>query len=475
MTVTADTDRVGEREGREPHDQEASHGSLEWATELAIAFGVLWLTYLLAKTAGWNGPPTTPTSTRVWPFYIDPLDTRTVWTARAFVPLAGMLPVLIVLRRWFERGGIGWLLALVGTAYIVQLGCGVERHGVGGLSRTFARPLEYWQDTRYVNGTFLADFPEVGGRLSQHGETHPPGFPLLLAAIRSAGATDPKWAELACSLATPFAALAFFGMARRLTNERTARFAVPLFLFASSVTAFTIMSMDVVVMMLAALSLYGFSRALDGDGWGGLLWGVSLAAASLCTFTALMLVVTFAALIARRWHDTQSLTWFPLVWGPAAFLVSYGVLIGAFGYRPFHVLAASLRAFALSDDSQFRSRSLALLGNPVAFLGALGLPLAGLAARSIGGMVRRVGQRRARSMTLLMAAALLPPAICTLIGKPRGEVEHVFLMFVPMTILAASSAARQWYGRSDDWVWKLAVPCLILQSILVEIFVETYW
>jgi hypothetical protein len=48
-------------------------------------------------------------------------------------------------------------------------------------------------------------------------------------------------------------------------------------------------------------------------------------------------------------------------------------------------------------------------------------------------------------------------------------------MFVPMMILAASSAARQWYGRSDDWVWKLAVPCLILQSILVEIFVETYW
>ena len=47
---------------------------------------------------------------------------------------------------------------------------------------------------------------------------------------------------------------------------------------------------------------------------------------------------------------------------------------------------------------------MALLGNQIAFLGALGLPLTGLAARSIGGMVRRVTQPHERSITLLSRA-----------------------------------------------------------------------
>src|SRR5438552_5460186 len=171
----------------------SQHHWLRSATyEIAFAFIGLALFGLIGDATGWKGVPRTSTSTRLWPFYIDTWDTRTVWTARALLPLIAIVPVLLVLRMWFRRGGIRWLFALVGAAYIVQVGCGVERYGVAGLSHTFTRAQEYWQDTRYVNRTFLADFPEVGGPLSQHGQTHPPGFPLILAAIRYGGATDPK-------------------------------------------------------------------------------------------------------------------------------------------------------------------------------------------------------------------------------------------------------------------------------------------
>ncbi|HZS38203.1 MAG TPA: glycosyltransferase family 39 protein [Polyangia bacterium] len=450
--------------------------------EVVLAAAALIFFAWLGAITGWKGAPKTAISTAVWPFYFDTWFPQAVWTWRALAPAAAFALAWWPLRQFAAGDRRPWIFAaLVAGAYAVHLGCGIERHGVErGLSFTFSRGQEYWNDVHWVGAGFLARFPEVGGRLSQHGATHPPGLVLVLAAIVALGAKSRVAAELACSFACVLAALPLYGAARRLTDETTARFATILFLFACSVTAFAVLAMDSVTMLLAALALYGLARALDGDALGGALWGLALAAATLCTLTAFTLGLTYAVVIAARWSELRAdrRRWLALALGPAAFLGFYGVLALGFGYRPFHVFDFCWRAFAASDDAR-RSPAIALVGNPVAFLGSLGLPLTALCARSIAGAARRLARRTefstAMATVALVLAAALPPAVCTLMGKPRAEVERIYLLFVPPMALAAAACARRWYARDERWLTWFAAPLLVAQSILVEIFFETMW
>jgi hypothetical protein len=136
-------------------------------------------------------------------------------------------------------------------------------------------------------------------------------------------------------------------------------------------------------------------------------------------------------------------------------------------------MATCWRRFTESDD--FHRPAVALLGSPVAFLGALGLPLAGLAGRSIAESVRRYIRGEELETVMLVAAAVAPPLACTLRGTPRGEVEHVYIQFVPMLAIAVAAAARRYYARGVRWLTHFAVPLLVLQSVLVEVYFETYW
>src|SRR5439155_17304663 len=144
------------------------------------------------------------------------------------------------------------------------------------------------------------------------------------------------------------------GAARRLTDEPTARFAAILFLFACSVTAFAVLAMDSVTMLIAAVALYGFARALDGDAAGGALWGLALGAATLCTLTAFTLALGYGVVLVARWPSLRGdrRRWRALALGPLGFVAFYAVLALGFGYRPFHVFDFCWRAFAASDDAR---------------------------------------------------------------------------------------------------------------------------
>src|SRR5437763_11161346 len=130
------------------------------ALEITCAFVALTVAAAVGAAAGWRQAPPVPTATRIWPFYIDPSDTTAVWSIRALVPLLAIAPAVVLVHRWLRRGGSGSLIALVSTAYVFQLACGVERYGIAGLSHTFLRGQEYWHDVRYVSRGYLAMFPD---------------------------------------------------------------------------------------------------------------------------------------------------------------------------------------------------------------------------------------------------------------------------------------------------------------------------
>src|SRR5262249_31608295 len=162
-------------------------------------------------------------------------------------------------------------------------------------------------------------------KLSQHGLTHPPALTVFLYWLQTWLHADTKLkAEVWCSVFSALTAMPLYGAARRLAGENAARMAVPMLLFCCSINAFAVLSMDTATMLLSAIALYGFARALDGDPLGGALWGVAFAIASLCTFTALTLSLSWGLILWVRLHRTppgrRRKVLLALALGPIAFL-----------------------------------------------------------------------------------------------------------------------------------------------------------
>jgi hypothetical protein len=363
------------------------------------------------------------------------------------------------------------------SAWLFHLALAIAHLGLAhAFTDTFTRQgLEYWQDVPLVGHGFLAHYPDIPG-LSVHSSTHPPGLALLLAGVHAIGFRDPAPAELLCSTFAALTAFPLYGAARRLGGEAAARMAVALFLFACSVNAFAVLAMDTATMLFAAVALYGFTRALDGELAGGLLLGAGLFAASLCNFIALLLPLTYLLLLAARWRGERRVV-HALFVAVGVFFGGYALLRIGFRYHPIDTFRKCYETFKNPNLSMdvLRSKKGSKIGSPLEFVGALGLPLGAMVFRAIGGAVQRLARRHDIVTALIVLAGAAPWVLGAALGRPRGEVEHSYLLFVPMVVIAASIAASQWYERDDRWVRWLALPCLAAQSILVEIYLSTYW
>ena len=442
-----------------------------------ILFALLLLAAAwLAGQAGWNGRPRTVASSLFWPFYVDTWFIPAArWSWRALLPLLAMAALWPILRRWLE-GNRGLVLLLVGV-WIYHLAVGLVRHGYpDSFTFTFQRPQEYWWDVHLVKPGFLAKFPDL--RLSQHGGTHPPGVTLFLAAIQKLGFTSMMAAELACTPLAMLGALPLWGAAKRLVSPRAndsdeiARWAVVLYLLGCSITAFSVLSMDMLIVLLGTVALYGFARILDGELVGGVICGLALAAATLCSFLSLTLPISWAVILWASRGRMKRAQWLAIATSVATFLGFYGILWAAFGYRPIHVFQVCVDALAKSDD-RARSRARALIGNPIAFFGSLGIAFTGLLAHAVWATIQR--RKQLDDLGWLVVAALLPVVFNTSLGLPRAELERIYMPFIPLCAVAAAAAARRWFDRDRTWLTHVAAPLFVIQSILIDTLYETYW
>src|ERR671915_1156712 len=245
---------------------------------------------------------------------------------------------------------------------------------------------------------FLDTFAEVGTSLPVHAIGHPPGLLLTLHWLGIDGA--PGMAALtigAGALAIPLT----YVLARELLDEERARGAALLYVFAPSAVLYGATSADALyatVALAAAIPLAVAARspaargALPSGATAGTLpsraaagalpsGAAALAVASFFSYANLAIGAWATLLVAQR-AGLRRAVQVALVCG-GVLAASYAVLHLATGYDPVGVLRATESVYREGIASR-RPYEFWLFGSPVAFLCALGLPIAWFALRSAG-------------------------------------------------------------------------------------------
>lgn len=297
---------------------------------------------------------------------------------------------------------------------------------------------------------FLDTFAEVGTSLPVHAIGHPPGLLVTMHALGIDGA--PGMAALTIGVGALSIPLAYL-LGRTLMDERRARVATLLYVFAPSAILYGATSADALyatVALAAALPLARAARGREGRVGAG---AVALAFASFFSYANLA-VGAWATLLAWQRSGVRRAALIAAACG-VALLGFYLLLHLATGYDPVGVVEATESVYRAGIASR-RPYEFWVFGSPTAFLVALGLPIAWFALRSAG-----AGDAAARALlAVLVTAAVL--------GFTKAETERIYLYLVPLACLAAAASLPE--RRLG-----IVLGALAAQALLTELLFYTVW
>lgn len=324
-------------------------------------------------------------------------------------------------------------------------------------------------------GAFLAGFTEDLRSYPIHVQGHPPGPVVLAWALDRAGLGGAGWLALLALAGWGTAVAVALVATRAVAGEAAARRAAPaLVLLPGAVWAGT--SLDALFAgMIAGATALGVLAATRRSTRLAAAAGVTAGAALLCSYGAVAAlavpVVAGAVLAAARTPvagdgtrrgpsgaatpSGEAVAGVGAVLGLAA-VAGVGAVLGlaaAVGFRWPDGLQATGAAYWDGVAARRPAAYLTLVGNPAALALATGPAVAAGLAATLARL------RTAWRPALLPAAALGAVLVADLSQLSRGEVERIWLPFVPWLALAAPGDRRGWLACQ-------AGVALVLQTVL---------
>ncbi len=372
--------------------------------------------------------------------------------ARYAIPLAERLRWRTLLLVSYAAG-LAWLLALA----LVD--------GESGITRVPAHGYEYLVTARNVDDVpaMLAEFTDrIPGSHPRNWVTHvaghPPGALLFFVALVRVGLGGDLTAGLAITVVAASTAVAVLVTLRVLGAETVARRAAP-FLVLGPAAVFMAVSADAVFAAVAAWGLAVLAVAatrttpLAAVAWS-LLAGLLLGSCVLLSYGLVLLgPLAVAVLVAAR-------SWLPLPVVALAALVPV-LTVAAYGFawwEAYPVLTDRYWAGIAAD----RPASYWLWGNLAALSFCAG-PLLGAAL----GHLAVLRDRADRAVLLLVGAAALTVVVADLSRMSKGEVERIWLPFVPWLLIATGLLPERWRR------WGLGLQ--VLTAVAVQQMLYTSW
>jgi hypothetical protein len=354
-----------------------------------------------------------------------------------------------VARRWLPAAAglaaAGWTLALAAA------------DGWSAVTAPLTTRHEYEPFAARVDGLgeLLRHVAERSGGLPVHVQGHPPG-PLVLAwLLDRAGLGGAGWLGALCIAGWGTAVAAALVALRALAGDRTARRAAPaLAVLPAAVWAGT--SLDALFAGLAGAGLaLATLAAVRGSAGRALGAGIVLGVALLFSYGAALMVAAAAIVMALAPRAVPTVRHGRRLLAPlaAGVLLPLGLARMLAGFSWIEGLQATGHAYWSGVGRQRPAGYLALVGNPAALALATGpAVVAGLAA---------LPRAAHRSAALLPGAVLGAVVLANLSQMSRGEVERIWLPFVPWLALAAPGDRRRWLAAQ-------AGLALLLQTTLVS-------
>jgi methylthioxylose transferase len=352
-------------------------------------------------------------------------------------------------------------LAALGLGLALRLALGMARRGADGLWAVYqlgnheaaSEYLPALPAFEFGTRFFLDTFAEIGTSLPVHAIGHPPG---LLVTMHWLGIDT---AEGMAALTIGVGALSIplvYLLARTLLDERRARVATLLYVFAPSAVLYGATSADALyatLAMLAALPLAHAALARHHPAGATATGGGALALASFFSYANLA-IGAWATLLAAQRAGLRRAARLAIACG-LALAASYALLHLATGYDPIGVLRATESVYREGIASR-RPYEFWLFGSPVAFLCALGLPIAWFALRS-------AGARYAPAVALVAVVI-----VAAVLGFSKAETERIYQFLVPLAcVSAAASLPARWLP--------LTLGALAVQALAIELLLYTVW
>ena len=340
-----------------------------------------------------------------------------------------VIPIVVALIvGWGARSRyrLTWRFFLV-TAALASLLWGVSLAAVGpaNLTDPLERHTDYLANLPLIDGVgeFVDGYADDLDSYTVHAEGHPPGALLFFWGLDRIGLGGAGAAAALILIAAASVVPAALLSVKEIAGEDLARRAAP-FLVLTPAAVWMVTSVDALFMALGAWGIWFMTLAMKRTGRrsdvsavaSGTVFGAGLFMSY--GLVPLGLVVIALAIGLRRVR--------PLIVGGCA-LIAVAVLFAAAGFWWFDGLAATLERYAAGVAMQ-RPYSYFVIANLAALSLALGpAVLAGL------------GRLRNRGMWILCGGALAAVAVADLSGLSKGEVERIWLPFVPWITLAAAS------------------------------------
>lgn len=325
--------------------------------------------------------------------------------------------------------------------------------GVDSLTAPLLGRHDYLAVATSINSprTFLESFTADITRLPVHVQGHPPGMVLLLWILGRLGLGGAGPASALVIVAGASTVPAALIVVRELAGERTARAASPFLVFVPA-ALWIATSADAlyagVGAWFVALLVLASGRRGSRSVTLGLAGGVLFGAALFLTYGAVPLALIAATVCAVR-HRPGPLT------GGTVGALTVIVVFGAAGFWWPDGLSATLDAYG---NGVSRNRPLAYFA--VANLAAFAIALGPASALGLAAL-------RDRRVWLVVGGALVAVAAADLSGWSKGEVERIWLPFVPWVVISACALRKE-----------LSRPALALQvmtAIAVQVGVLTPW
>jgi hypothetical protein len=318
---------------------------------------------------------------------------------------------------------------------------------------------EYLAAVPQVHGLldFLAGFVERIRDYPVHVQGHPPGTVLLLGVLRDLGLGGPYWATALFIAGGVAAVPAVLIAVREVAGESTARRAAP-FVVLAPAAIWVATSADALYAGIAAwgaalIVLATGSRDRRGDveaAAGGLL----LATAAFGSYGMVLAAIIPAGIALARRRVR------PLVVAGVASLVVVAVFAAA-GFVWLDGLAAT------------RERYLAGIAASRPYLAFLLIDLAALAIALGPATAVALGRLRDRTLGIVVGSALAAVAIADASGMAKGEVERIWLPFMPWLLVAGAVLVPATTAAAGRTVTRIATRRWLVAQAVVAIAVES--